>query len=99
MTFENGIARAAARMMDRRKFVTLSAAAAFSAALGLSGCASGEGAKGADASDGAVEFTATTESRDGIGRAVRRARGAYHGAAVHGAFAVHFGSTGGQNHQ
>ena len=35
MAFENGIARAAARMMDRRKFVALSAAAAFSAALGL----------------------------------------------------------------
>ena len=32
MAFENGIARAAARMMDRRKFVALSAAAAFSAA-------------------------------------------------------------------
>lgn len=69
MTFENGIARAAARMMDRRKFVALSAAAAFGAALGLSGCASGEGAKGADASDGAVEFTATTESRDLMGSA------------------------------
>ena len=69
MTFENGIARAAARMMDRRKFVVLSAAAAFSAALELSGCASGEGAKGADASDGAVEFTATTESRDLMGSA------------------------------
>lgn len=69
MTFENGIARAAARMMDRRKFVALSAAAAFNAALGLSGCASGEGAKGADASDGAVEFTATTESRDLMGSA------------------------------
>ena len=69
MTFENGIARAAARMMDRRKFVALSAAAAFSAALGLSGCASGEGAKGADASDGAVEFTTTTESRDLMGSA------------------------------
>ena len=69
MAFENGIARAAARMMDRRKFVALSAAAAFSAALGLSGCTSGEGAKGADASDGAVEFTATTESRDLMGSA------------------------------
>ena len=69
MTFENGIARAAARMMDRRKFVALSAAAAFSAALGFSGCASGEGAKGADASDGAVEFTTTTESRDLMGSA------------------------------
>lgn len=69
MAFENGIARAAARMMDRRKFVALSAAAAFSAALGFSGCASGEGAKGADASDGAVEFTATTESRDLMGSA------------------------------
>lgn len=69
MTFENGIARAAARMMDRRKFVALSAAAAFSAALGFSGCASGEGAKGADASDGAVEFTSTTESRDLMGSA------------------------------
>ena len=69
MAFENGIARAAAHMMDRRKFVALSAAAAFGAALGLSGCASGEGAKGADASDGAVEFTATTESRDLMGSA------------------------------
>ena len=69
MAFENGIARAAARMMDRRKFVVLSAAAAFSVALGLSGCASGEGAKGADASDAAVEFTATTESRDLMGSA------------------------------
>lgn len=69
MTFENGIARAAACMMDRRKFVALSAAVAFSAALGFSGCASGEGAKGADASDGAVEFTTTTESRDLMGSA------------------------------
>lgn len=67
MAYENDIARAAAHMMDRRKFVALGAAAAFGAALGLSGCASGEGAAGADASDGAVEFSATTEERDLMG--------------------------------
>ena len=67
MAYENDIARATAHMMDRRKFVALGAAAAFSAALGLSGCASGEGAAGADASDGAVEFSATTEERDLMG--------------------------------
>ncbi len=67
MAYENDIARAAAHMMDRRKFVALGAAAAFGAALGLSGCASGEGAAGADTSDGAVEFSATTEERDLMG--------------------------------
>ena len=67
MAYENDIARAAAHMMDRRKFVALGAAAAFGAALGLSGCASGEGAAGGGTSDGAVEFSATTEERDLMG--------------------------------
>ena len=68
MAFDNGIARAASHMMDRRRFMALSAAAAFGAALGLSGCASDEAAKGAEAGeDGTVEFSATTESRDLMG--------------------------------